>query len=218
MRAVSETLLPVWSSVAAMMLALQALDGLDQVPRTGRCMPPAGAPPPPASPAARRSTRRRSAPARGCRPADSSPRRAESRCAAAGRCPATSNCVSTSSAAELELHVRLVEALRRVAQEERAEVRDLLATVAQRRDVDADDAEPVVRDPRGTCRRRHAVRGRRWWRPAPARPPPIGRGSPTGRISPCSRKRSSLGWTSSGMSPISSRNSVPPAAERMMPG
>ena len=32
-------------------------------------------------------------------------------------------------------------------------------------------------------------------------------------ISPCSRNRSSFGWTSSGRSPISSRNSVPPAAD-----
>ena len=43
-----------------------------------------------------------------------------------------------------QLHVGFVEPLRRVAQEERAEVRNLLAPIAQRRDVDADDAEAVV--------------------------------------------------------------------------
>jgi hypothetical protein len=37
-------------------------------------------------------------------------------------------------------------------------------------------------------------------------------------ISPCSRKRSSLGCTSSGRSPTSSRKSVPPAAVRISPG
>ena len=42
--------------------------------------------------------------------------------------------------------------------------------------------------------------------------------SPIGMISCCSRKRSSLGCTSSGRSPISSRNSVPPAAARTRPG
>ena len=45
-----------------------------------------------------------------------------------------------------------------------------------------------------------------------------GRTSPTGMISPCSRNRSSLGCTSIGRSPTSSRNSVPPVAVRTRPG
>ena len=43
-----------------------------------------------------------------------------------------------------EMDVGLAQTLARVAQEERAQVRDLLATLPQRRDMDADHAEPVV--------------------------------------------------------------------------
>ena len=43
-----------------------------------------------------------------------------------------------------QVDVGLAEALGRLAQEERAQVRDLLAALAQRRHVDADDAQPVV--------------------------------------------------------------------------
>ena len=40
-------------------------------------------------------------------------------------------------------HARLAQALARLAQEKRAQVRDLLAPIAQRRHVDADDAQAV---------------------------------------------------------------------------
>jgi DNA-binding response OmpR family regulator len=42
--------------------------------------------------------------------------------------------------------------------------------------------------------------------------------APSGNTSALSRNRSSLGWISSGSSPISSRNSVPPSAARITPG
>src|SRR5215470_3561946 len=46
--------------------------------------------------------------------------------------------------ARTELDVRLAEPLRRLAEEERAQMRDLFATFAQRRDVNADHAQPVI--------------------------------------------------------------------------
>ena len=71
-----------------------------------------------------------------------------------------------------QVDVRLAEPLARVAQEERAQVRDLLAPFAQRRHVDADHAEAVVEILAELALRPPAVRGRRWSRRARARRPP----------------------------------------------
>ena len=96
------------------------------------------------------------------------------------------------------------------------ERRDLHAPLAQRRQVQPDDAETVeevlaeaaLADERSrsalvATMRRTSTR--------------LGWVSPIGWISFDSRKRSSLGWTSRLVSPISSRKSVPPAAARMTP-
>ena len=45
-----------------------------------------------------------------------------------------------------------------------------------------------------------------------------GRVLPSDKISPCSRKRNSLGCKFNGSSPISSKNSVPPSAAAIRPG
>ena len=73
-------------------------------------------------------------------------------------------------------------------------------------------------DPRGTCLRLTRCSRSALVAAITRTSTRCGRVSPTGMISPCSRKRSSFGWTSSGRSPISSRNSVPPAADRTRPG
>ncbi len=58
--------------------------------------------------------------------------------------------------------------------------------------------EPVEQVLAKLSRRRRAARGRRWSPPRRERRRAAARVSPTGSTSPCSRKRSSFGWTSSG--------------------
>ena len=57
--------------------------------------------------------------------------------------PGHGNVSNRSSVSGPEAHVRLAQPLARLAQKERAQVRDLLAPLAQRRHVDADHAQPV---------------------------------------------------------------------------
>ena len=97
------------------------------------------------------------------------------------------------------------------------EQRDVLSAIAQRRHVHRE-------------RPRAGRRGRRESGRAPPRAPRsrlvaaitrtstrCTRSLPTRWISPCCSARSSLGWISSGSSPISSRNSVPPSATSNLP-
>ncbi len=74
------------------------------------------------------------------------------------------------------------------------------------------------RGPCGTGRRRWPSRGRGWWRRRAGRPRSGARPRRGAWYSRSCSSRSSLIWLSMPRSPISSRNSVPRAARRIMPG
>ena len=89
--------------------------------------------------------------------------------------------------------------------------------LAQRRQRDREDVQAVVEVAAERARRDHRPRGRGWSRRRCARRPACVRVPPR-RSNSCSwRTRSSFGCSSSGMSPISSRKSVPPSASSKRP-
>ena len=101
-------------------------------------------------------------------------------------------------------------------QEVISEERDVLLAFAEGRQFDREHTQPVVQvlaEPAGLgLRPEIAVRRR----DQPHVHPRV-RSSPTRSSSPSWRTRSSLAWSSSGISPISSRNSVPPSASSNRP-
>ena len=103
------------------------------------------------------------------------------------------------------------------ADERLGQRRDVLAAVAQRRRLDREDVEPVEEVlAEAALGHRHA-RGRGWWPTGCARRPSPGACEPIGSISLSCSARSSLTCMSSGSSPTSSRNRVPPLASWNLP-
>ena len=95
--------------------------------------------------------------------------------------------------------------------------RDVLAPLAQRRQVDLDGVE-AEEQVLAEAARGHLLRaGRRWWRRGCARPPGACATSRPRSNSPVSSTRSSLACRLSGTLAISSRNSVPPSASSKRP-
>ena len=86
------------------------------------------------------------------------------------------------------------------------------AALAQRRQVDADHVAGGSRGPRGSCPRARAARGRGWWPRRCARRSAAGACRRRGGTRRPASTRSSFACVAGVMSPISSRNSVPPSA------
>ena len=95
--------------------------------------------------------------------------------------------------------------------------RDVLAALAQRRDLDREHVEPVEQVRRGSGPPRPPPRGRGSWRRRSARRPCAAASPPTRSNSFSWSTRRSLACIASGISPISSRNSVPPCAASKRP-
>ena len=94
---------------------------------------------------------------------------------------------------------------------------DVVGPFAQRRQRDRHDVEAVVEVLAELAGRRSAAPGRGWWRRRSRASTAISSRPPTRRIVPDCSARSSRVCACIGMSPISSRNSVPPAACSNLP-
>ncbi len=137
--------------------------------------------------------------------------------AARARCPSTRASTQARSAAPLSGLTRALEVLRGLPQEVVDEQRDVLAALGERRDGQLDHAQPVVEilaEAAGAHRRFEILVGRgddAGRRRESALLPPTRSNSRS-----CSARRN-LACVSSGMSPTSSRNSVPPSAASNLP-
>ena len=145
------------------------------------------------------------------------PPRARSRSAPPGRCPATRTRRSWSAARGVKPVI--LRPIRRAVstRNTRASGRTSSGTLAQRRYPQLDHAEPVVEVLAEPPRRHVAAEVRGWSRPRCARPPRRDLFSPTRRISFSWSTRRSFTCIPGGISPTSSRNSVPPFAASKRP-
>ena len=99
----------------------------------------------------------------------------------------------------------------------RREERNVLAALAERRQLDRDHAEPVVEVLAEAALRRSRPRGRCAWRATTRTSTAIDASPPTRSNLPLSSTRRSFACASRRMSPISSRKSVPPSAALELP-
>ena len=104
-----------------------------------------------------------------------------------------------------------------LAQEVLDQERDVLAPVAQGRDLDGDDAQAVVEVLLERALRRPSAAGRGWWRRSPARPPSACARRPAARTPAPGARAAAWPARRALRVPISSRKMVPPSARANLP-
>ena len=138
-------------------------------------------------------------------------RRCRARCAAAARCRASGRPAACPRGVG-ESQVRPAVLAAEVVEEEIDQQADVVAPVAQRRQVQLEHAEPIVQVFAELASRARRSAGPDSWRRSPARRRSLPASRRPARNGCPSRIRSSLAWPSSVSSPTSSRNSVPRSA------
>ena len=138
--------------------------------------------------------------------------RARCSCRARARCPASRSAMQPLGRRRREPDDLLVEHRRVVAQHVLREQQHVAAARAQRRQRDVDDVDAVVEVLAERAWPRPSPRGRGSSRRPGGRRSATSASAPTGRTLRSWSARSSFGCSASAISPISSRNSVPPFA------